>query len=421
MKILILSKEAWRSEENGGNVLSNIFSQIDAEYAQIYCMEAEPSNSLCKHYYQMTDRMMVNNIMHGKKVGKIVDYKDYPKTAPITESFSSAKRFNWIGVQIARELVWKFARWDKEAIKQFVQDFNPDVIFAPCYGTHYMIRLTNLVSGFCCAPIVSYISDDFYTNKQLRFSILYWLNHFLLRKHVRQVFKKYRLVYTMTDEQKEQCERDLHANMKILRKGGAFLKEKEKTTVNSPIRIVYAGSLYVNRWKTLTSLAQSIRELNKDSQRFKLDIYTNSILNSEQKAILDDKVSSEIHETVTMDELWAVYRNSDIALHAEGFDLVNRLKVRLSFSTKIVDCLDSGCAVMAICDSKQAGLAYLKRNDAAICVTDLSQLDKVLLNLSNNSDIIVDYQHKAFALGRKNHNAEAIAESIKADFNSLKK
>ena len=48
------------------------------------------------------------------------------------------------------------------------------------------------------------------------------MNHFFLRRRTRTTFKHYSLVYTMTNEQKEQCERDFGANMKILRKNGQF-------------------------------------------------------------------------------------------------------------------------------------------------------------------------------------------------------
>ena len=64
MRILVLSKEAWRDDQNGGNVLSNIFSGFHAEFAQITCAAAKPSNSLCKKYFQMTDSMMMDYCRH---------------------------------------------------------------------------------------------------------------------------------------------------------------------------------------------------------------------------------------------------------------------------------------------------------------------------------------------------------------------
>lgn len=422
MRVLVISKEAWRDEQNGGNVLTNIFSQLpDAEFAQIYCNEQEPNNTICKNYYQMTDKMMVNNILHGTKVGRKIIYKDFP-------SFTTASKESYKGInnkfggnikRIGRELVWEFGKWDSNEIISYAKDFNPDIIFAPCYGNHYMQKLTVLVHNALNIPVISYISDDFYTNKQFKLSPIFWLNHFILRYRTRKTFKHYSLVYTMTNEQKEQCEKDFNANMKLLRKNGLFKQEYLKSSVNKPIRIVYAGGIYLNRWKTLGALADVIRKINSQEAKFILDIYTNNILNEEMQKAINDGITSRVHKAVSMEELADIYHQSDIALHAEAFDIINRHVVRMSFSTKIVDCLDSGCAVMAICDSKQAGGAYLRRNNCAICINKLSDIEKTLMQIIANPNILLEYQHNAFEIGRKYHLKEHITKDMINDFESL--
>lgn len=420
MRILILSQEAWRDDENGGNVLSNIFKGFNAEFAQIYCTDAEPSNNICKLYYQLTDKMMLDSIVKFKDAGLIKEYENYPKyTKPYVQYGYGIKKIHWYGIRLIRELLWKFGRWKNCNLKNFVLGFNPDVIFAPCYSFHYMMRLTEIVKSIYGVPVISYISDDFYTNVQISYDPLFWINHIFIRRHVRKVFRLYDLVYTMTDEQKAQCERDLHANMKILRKSGVFDKSKEKQVVNTPIRFVYAGGLYLNRWKTLSVLADAIRSVNRDKTEAVLDIYTRGEISPEIKSKLDDGITSTIHPPVSMDELMDIYAKSDVALHVESFDKKYVHNVRLSFSTKIVDCMDSGCAVMAICDEKQAGFAYLKRNDAAICVSSLERIQSTLDELVKNRSIIIEYQHKAFELGRKNHLEEITRQMLVQDFETI--
>lgn len=420
MKILVISKEAWRDEQNGGNVLTNIFQNFNADFAQIYCTESEPNNPICKHYYQMTDKMMVRNILKGAKVGRVLDYNQPPMTKVTTESFRGSKKFlSGDMVRIARELVWKIGRWDEKEILDFAKSFDPDIIFAPCYGNHYMQKLTLLIHKYINKPVISYISDDHYTNHQLRFSPLYWLNHFLLRRHTREVFKHYALCYTMTDEQKMQCEKDFGANMKILRKSGAFDSEYEKKTVGSPVRFVYGGGIYLNRYRTLQALAAAMRKINEDGVKMVLDIYTNNELPLKDYNLLNDGTTSRMHKAVSMPELKEIYHQSDVALHCEGFDLASQYQVRLSFSTKIIDCMDSGCAVMAICDAKQAGGAYLKRNGCAICINDINELDTTLRNIIDEPQLLIDIQHKAFDVGRKNHLQEDITTDLKRDFETL--
>ena len=422
MKILIISKEAWRDEQSGGNVLSNLFKDFDAEFAQIYCNEREPNNTICKRYYQITDRMMVNSIFRKKKAGQYLKYDNAPHT-PIRgkESFSGAKRWAGEFVRIGREIAWWWGRWNEDEIISFAQEFSPDIIFAPCYGNHYMQRLTKLVHQHIQVSVISYISDDFYTNKQLRISPFYWINHFLLRYHTRAIFKHYSLVYTMTDEQKEQCEHDFHANMKVLRKSGSFDTTFRKKIVGHPIKFVFAGGIYLNRWKTLKLLADAMRKINQIDLHMTLDIYTNTTITPKMRKAIDDGKTSKVHNVVSTAQLQEIYHKSDVALHVESFDLTDRFIVRKSFPGKIVDCLDSGCAVMAICDKKQAGFAYLKKDDAAICISEPSDILPVLQKISNNPEMLISYQHKAFHLGKENHRKEDINKMLKDDFENFKK
>lgn len=422
MRILIISKEAWRDEQNGGNVLSNMFSQLPkSEFAQIYCNEQEPNNTICRNYYQMSDRMMVNNILHRAHVGRKVVYDKVPtKTEAKTESYKTAGgKFGGNLKRVARELVWAIGRWDKKEIITYAREFNPDIIFAPCYGNHYMQRLTALVHNALNVPVVSYISDDFYTNKQFKFSPIFWLNHMFIRRRTRKIFRHYSLVYTMTDEQKQQCERDFGANMKILRKNGKFENQYLKSKVNDPIRFVYAGGIYLNRWKTLGALAEAMRHINADGVKMVLDIYTNNKLDQQMQQEINDGITARVHKAVSMAELMDIYHKSDVALHAEAFDITNRHVVRMSFSTKIVDCMDSGCAVMAICDKKQAGGSYLRRNECAICIHDLKQIESVLRNIADHPNQLIKMQNKAFEVGRKNHLQENITRDLINDFESL--
>ena len=70
LRILILSSEVWQDGTNGGNVLTNIFQGFDAEFAQIYCSPGVPQNEICTKYYQMTDSMVINNLLKRTQIGK---------------------------------------------------------------------------------------------------------------------------------------------------------------------------------------------------------------------------------------------------------------------------------------------------------------------------------------------------------------
>ena len=428
MRVLIISAEVWRDDTNGGNVLSNLFAGSGYEFAQIFCNPGEPQNNLCKTYYQMTDSMMIRSILKKGKPGKVLSYQDYPNMAKPQVKYAEQenKRFyqffrnyRFEAFYVIRSLIWKMAGWENSELRTFIQEFDPDIIFAPCYASHELLAIDRFAKRVKNVPVVSYISDDNYGLRQFRLDPIYWLNRFVLRRNMRKTFKTYDLVYTMTDEQKQEYEKSLHCKMKVLKKGGDFSNIPEKQSVNTPIRLIYAGGIYCGRWKTLARIAKEIRSINRDSTRMVLDIFTGNQLTPKQKELLDDGISSRVHPAIPLEQLKNEYLASDIALHVESFDLKYKLLTRLSFSTKIIDCMASGCAVMAICWKEHAGYRYLKQNGLAICIDDLSSICQVLTQCLENKEIIVSYALVARDFGMENHQISNITEGFRCDLESF--
>jgi len=431
LKVLVVSQEVWRNDKNGGNVLSNIFSNTGYEFAQIYCNPGNPANSLCKKYYQMTDSMMIKSLLHKGKSGHELNYEVFPcdNTVSVDEqaeqenhSFYNFFRNHHLELfYVFRSLIWKLARWNTPELQNFIREYNPDLIFAPCYASHTMLAIDRLAKSLTGVPMISYISDDNYGLRQFRLDPIYWLNRFVLRKNMRKTFKMYDLVYTMTEEQKKEYENALGCRMKILRKSGDFTKVHEKKSVNNPIRMIYAGGIYVGRWKTLAKIAESIRKINTDGVKIILDIYTGNTLTKKQKALLHDGVNSTVHKSISLEELKDKYCESDIALHVESFELKYKLLSRISFSTKIIDCLSSGCATMAICWNQHSGYIYLKKNDIAICVDSEKKIPEAIQSIVDHSEQIIEYAAKAKIFGLANHQQEIIKKEFMGDIESFVK
>ena len=429
MRILIISYEVWRDNTNGGNVLTNIFSKMDAEFAQIYCTPGTPQNDLCKKYYQITDNMIIKNIFRGYRVGYQFSSDDYLESCTDMDTnpnmangrwYNKIKKYRLSSFYALEEIMWKFAKVYDQSLKNFIDDFSPDIIFAPCYGKHMMLRLTRFIAKYTGKPIVSYISDDNYSLRQAHISPVYWANRLILRYNLRKTFPYYSLVYTMTDEQKLECEIAFGANMKILRKS-MDCKNDIRNEINTPIKLIFAGGIYCGRWKTLMQIARAVKLINEGSGclRMELHIYTQNSVTKTQNRILNDKINSYIHPSVSQEEMWRKYADSDIALHVESFDIVNRLKTRLSFSTKIVDCLASGCAVMAVAWKEHSGLTYLKKEDAAICIDNLKSIYSVLSNICNDHSLLYKYKLKAHDCLSRNHNEKITHDMIYNDFKRL--
>ncbi len=199
-------------------------------------------------------------------------------------------------------------------------------------------------------------------------------------------------------------------------KSGSFYGEFISKPHIEPFKLVYAGRLYCNRWKTLAAIGNALKEINADGIKMTLDIYTQEKPGKAQLKALSPNKYLRINGRVSSAELVHIYRQADIALHVESFDKKYRYATRVSFSTKIIDLMESSCAIMAICWDKHAGYQYLKKHDAAICVADVENIKPELVQIVNNQELINLYAQKAWNCGKNNHNRDLIHSEIRNIF-----
>ena len=141
MRILLITEEEWNDFVYGNGVLTNWFSGYNAEFAQIYTSPGLPINDICKKYYQITDGQMLKSIFGGKKAGgQIIKVRD---SVALQSAKENAQRKGIYGVMkkvsmsfnttvhIIRDFIWLNGRYNTDSLKNFIQDFNPDIVFCP--------------------------------------------------------------------------------------------------------------------------------------------------------------------------------------------------------------------------------------------------------------------------------------------------
>lgn len=421
-----MSSEVWNDRINGNNVTTNWFEGMQAEFANIYASPGVPYNQCCKKYFQITDLMMLKSILSGKRAGKILSDSDTDIGMDLNEAEAEPKRlYTFLKsisgdfLRLVRELLWLMGKYDVDALKKFIDDFKPDVIFSERMASCKMLRLEKIVAGITDAPIFAFTGDDEYSLRQLKFSPFFWMNRIMVRKMLRQMVKKYKIYYTLSEEQKVYYEKEFGCRCEILRKCGESATEYNPHKVHKPVKMIYAGKFYCNRWKMLAKIVDVLKEINCDETKIILEIYTRDIPTKQQKKLLDDGKNSFIKGGVSQEKLKRIYQNADVALHVESIDRKNRLATRLSFSTKIIDCIFSGCAVMAFCWNQHSGWTYLKREDAAICVSSEEELRHELKKICRNPSYVDQYAKKAYLCGRKNHRKEEVQKKLLKDFKAV--
>ena len=195
MKILLVTDEVWNDKIHGNNVLSNWFGGFSAEFAQIYCSPGFPYNNCCNKYFQITDKMMLNSIVKRTKAGKEVEKKSEENNYQSTDINNLGFLRSHCGniLRFLKSVVWSLGVYNEQAIKKFIEDFNPDIVFCPRMATPKMLRLERIVRKYAHCPMVAFTGDNEYSLRIFSFSLFAWINKFWVRRELKKNVKLYSL------------------------------------------------------------------------------------------------------------------------------------------------------------------------------------------------------------------------------------
>ncbi len=423
MRVLLLTDEVWNDKIYTNNGLTNWFEGFPGELAHIYLASGIPDNKCCNKYYQITDRMIFKSIYAKHyKAGRGFEYNRDSKRKEDSFPEKENKAFYFFmklisteTVRLLRDWIWLSGQYNVEEIKRFISDFRPDIIFTLRLASRKMLRFERLISELIDCPMIAFTGDDEYTLKQLRFSPVYWLRRLCLRRDLRKTVPLYRKYYMLSEKQAQLYRKQFHIDTDVLMKCGDFNEDFVHKEVHTPIKLVYAGKLYCNRWKTLVQIKAALEKINHKENKMVLHIYTKDWISKRRRRQLSDGRNSFLMPPADANELKKIYQEADIALHVEAFDLKNRWLTKYSFSTKIIDCLSSSCAVVAICPPEHAGYQYLKGKTAAICISSFENIYPGLRRIALKPKILYQYQEKAWLCGRYFHRRATVREKLYQD------
>lgn len=407
-KTLVVSTNAWR-DNTGINTLIEFFKCWNPErLAQIYTRSTFPKTSVCEKFFSISENAIMKSILHrGIVTGREV--QNETDDSPIDNLSQNKRKKRYASYKgkirdllfICREIVWKIGKWRTDSLDRFIDEFDADVLFIPIYPTIYMGRIQKYVIERTKKPVVSYLADDNYTYKAISKAPLSLLHRFFLRKYVKYIVDHSAKLMVIAPKQKEEYDKIFGVDSIIMTKGIDFVPF-ESYPVGIPIKMVYTGKLIIGRWKSLAAIAEAFEEINKDSTKITLDIYTTDSLSKEQTQALN-RNGCRVKGALTLEEVKAVQKGADVLVFVESLEKKFQNTARLSFSTKITDYLRSGKCIFAIGDKDIAPMDYFKRNDSAITATSYEEIPITLRRLSQNPNMVLEYAKKAHDCGIKHH------------------
>ncbi|ROR29245.1 glycosyltransferase involved in cell wall biosynthesis [Mobilisporobacter senegalensis] len=423
MKILVVSCSPWRNDNNIGNSYTNIFKGIDnLEIAYICCGNGIPDTDFVKKHLHISERNIIRNLFNpNHKCCYEVNGIHEEVLEPIGKNgaFDFMRKHRFQLFFLFRDIIWSFKNWICDDLKKFVDDFNPDIIFAQFLDRSYLNDMLFFLKDYTKKPLIVYAWDDVYTLKQFSISPLFWLNRFLQRKKLRNISNISSYMYVISELQQIEYSKIFKRNCKVIYKGFDFNKKPEYIPSNNPLKLVFSGNIGSGRWKTLAYIGDALHEINQQEPKGILYIYTATPISNRIKQKLYYPESVKLQGSVSAEEIAKLQLDADILVHVESFHLKDRLQVRLSFSTKLVDYFKSGRCILAIGSKNIASIEYLSKNHGAIVVNNKSEIKKRLEKIIYSQSLIKKYSNRSWECGKKNHQIEEIQKILQNDFNEL--
>lgn len=300
----------------------------------------------------------------------------------------------------------------KNELDSFIDEFKPDVIYS-CTSNPAVIRLVEKIVKKKKIPFIPHFFDDWPSDLNIKSS------YFCRRdtKLVERIIHNAPAVLCICELMCREYEKRYNYNHFYSLMHSVYPMDKTNV-VSDDKTLIYAGSLYLSRYKTLVELCKVVSKLNDKNVR--LVLYTTSQAWEELKEYFAPYHFVVYGGFINQDELTHRINEAYGLVFVESFDEEMLHYTRLSMSTKIPEYLSSGRPILAIGNDCQGSISYLKENKAAYMVTRIEDLKTVIPqfinregwdNLSNNANKLFYSNHHRDS--QKEHFRSIIEECTK--------
>ncbi len=150
-----------------------------------------------------------------------------------------------------------------------------------------------------------------------------------------------------------------------------------------------------------------------------MEVYSNTPIDEDEKRQWFDNINAYYMGVRPYDEIKTILNEADIVLHVESFEEDRMKAVKYSFSTKIIDCLQSGSVVVGIGPSGIASIEYIRKVDGAITIDNNSDIYRELSNLIEQKDTFLSRANATREYAIQHHDVNAVRKKLHNDFISV--
>lgn len=423
MNILVFSEAAWDDKNSFGNTVSNFFcgdTWKRDRFCNFYARKQVPDNNIRASYYNLSALDIVKGILKGHIEGYSFTTDSICDAG--AESFANNQERHNIDklhqkknsfIYFAHEQIWRSRFWLNQSFKQFISKNAPDILFAFATSPYILWPLIQFLKTHTHCKVVLLVADDVYGS----YAHCAFYRRGYLKRELKKCIQAADKLYGISDEMSALYEGRFRTPVATLYKG-CDLSMQPKQYLNQPLRLVYAGNLLWGRDDTLALVADALEQVNQDGVKAVLEIYTGTTITEQIQQKLNRGNSSRIIGSRPYEEIKQIMHEADITLHVESFEEKAIETVRYSFSTKIIDCLQSGSQVLGIGPAGIASIEYLKKVDGVVVIDKEKQIRNAIIQLLQRGQLMED-AHKTRRYALQKHELNAVQKKLRDEFENL--
>lgn len=415
MKVLIIGHNVISSTNNMGKTLHTYFADFSQEeIAEFYIQDRVPhEDAIGTNFYRRTDRDALREILpFGKKKAHVLR----PVTAGaagdgltgVTESIRQYGRRRSAFVYIARNLVWDMTNWKSREFKQWIREFNPDLVFFMSGDYGFMYKIALFAADYLHKPLVVACVDDYYIYNRNGDSPVGKLQHAAFMKKVRKTMDRASCIFAISDSMAE-------AYAKLFNKPCLTLhtsaKSRDLAFGEGRKNVAYFGNLGFKRYEQIAAIGRAIKKAAVPGTDH-LDVYSGE-QNPVHLADLTQENGVHFHGAIPAEEVLSEMAKCMAVVHTESFDQHNRELTRYSVSTKIAESLLYGPCLIAYGPDDVASIDYLKKNKAAYVITKPEDLESGLKQILSDEKLREEIVTRARALAAQNHDEAVNSRKVR--------
>ena len=423
MNILFFSQAAWDNKNSVGNTFSNLFEGdiwSNDMFFHMFARKKVPDNRIKAYYYHISAADIVRGLLKNQNKAQESFEEGGHKQASVENADQKEQRHidnlhkgNHEFLYYLHEAVWRSRLWRDKQFDRFIKKASPDILFAFATSPYILWPLIQYLKKHTTCKVVLLVADDVCGS----YDRCAFYRRGYLRRELENCILAADKLYGISDEMSELYANRFGRPVATLYKG-CDLTMEPKQYLNQPLRFVYAGNLLWGRADTLAQVAEVLEKINQDGQKAVLEVYTGTTVTEELRQRLEKDSTSRIMGSRPYEEIKRILHEADVVLHVESFEKSQQETVRYSFSTKIIDCLQSGAQVLGIGPAGIASIEYLKKVDGAAVIDRQERVMEAVEDLIRQGTMPENAKRtRQYALQK--HERNAVQEKLRNDFKTL--